>query len=367
MWLAMCRNMQVKIPPAAQNYQEILQSWAERFRGFRASYERTWDVFRRLESALASKNAIVGRGLTQAVTRAEFDQICEKLKTKLKLECPASEVLPPDVACWYLITNTLRRVATPLFGALECYNMLMTGHPTSFMGLGSTSFGPNDRSILIAAPYMRLSLEDMGDIKRGNIWVSQAFNDEEELEDNEVSGLVIAETFIDYVENYVAMLEQGYLEAHPRFGISKWPIKGIPTQITNDIKVTAAHVHHPASHSPTYLFMYQITISMDSDAVNRHTSKLETRHWEIVDLNGRRDQVDGPGVIGQYPEIGPGKSFSYASCCPLTTPGGTMSGHFTMRDLTTNETWQLIVPRMNFAIQRVITQQTIAAGDFQTS
>jgi uncharacterized protein affecting Mg2+/Co2+ transport len=36
----------------------------------------------------------------------------------------------------------------------------------------------------------------------------------------------------------------------------------------------------------------------------------------------------GPGVVGKYPILGPGKSFSYTSACPLTTATGVMEGSY---------------------------------------
>ena len=41
--------------------------------------------------------------------------------------------------------------------------------------------------------------------------------------------------------------------------------------------------------------------------------QLERRYWKIDDLSGNIDEVDGPGVIGQYPKLFPGTYHSYAS------------------------------------------------------
>jgi ApaG protein len=52
------------------------------------------------------------------------------------------------------------------------------------------------------------------------------------------------------------------------------------------------------------------------------------RHWIITDGNGRREEVRGPGVVGEQPVIGPGESFTYTSGCPLTTASGMMAGTY---------------------------------------
>ena len=52
-------------------------------------------------------------------------------------------------------------------------------------------------------------------------------------------------------------------------------------------------------------------------------------HWIILDSEGRREDVRGPGVIGEYPSLAPGESYSYISYCPLKTSWGTMEGSYT--------------------------------------
>lgn len=60
------------------------------------------------------------------------------------------------------------------------------------------------------------------------------------------------------------------------------------------------------------------------------TVQLLTRSWTIVDGRGAKHQVDGEGVVGEQPLIGPGASFDYVSGCPLTTPSGAMKGSYEM-------------------------------------
>ena len=59
-------------------------------------------------------------------------------------------------------------------------------------------------------------------------------------------------------------------------------------------------------------------------------AKLLTRHWIILDANGNRKDVKGPGVVGEFPNLAPGESFQYFSGCPLPTQWGTMEGTYTM-------------------------------------
>lgn len=75
-----------------------------------------------------------------------------------------------------------------------------------------------------------------------------------------------------------------------------------------------------------FLFAYLIRITNTTDTV----VQLINRQWKITDGLGRIEIVEGPGVVGQQPRIEPGESFEYESFCPLTTPTGTMSGHYEM-------------------------------------
>lgn len=58
--------------------------------------------------------------------------------------------------------------------------------------------------------------------------------------------------------------------------------------------------------------------------------QLLARHWIITDANGRVQEVRGEGVVGEQPIIPPGAAFDYVSGCPLSTPSGTMLGHYAM-------------------------------------
>ncbi|WP_027467387.1 Co2+/Mg2+ efflux protein ApaG [Deefgea rivuli] len=75
-----------------------------------------------------------------------------------------------------------------------------------------------------------------------------------------------------------------------------------------------------------YTFAYQITISNEGSIA----AKLLSRHWIIEDAEGRKQEVKGPGVIGEHPELAPGQSFEYTSGVTLNSPVGTMRGSYQM-------------------------------------
>ena len=74
-----------------------------------------------------------------------------------------------------------------------------------------------------------------------------------------------------------------------------------------------------------WFWVYHIRIENGSD----EAVQLLTRHWRITDGRGMVNLVEGEGVVGEQPLLQPGQSHDYVSGCPLTTPLGTMEGHYT--------------------------------------
>jgi len=59
--------------------------------------------------------------------------------------------------------------------------------------------------------------------------------------------------------------------------------------------------------------------------------KLKSRYWEIIDSNGKKQEVEGKGVIGKQPTIKPGGKFTYTSGTPLNATSGIMKGNYKMQ------------------------------------
>ena len=98
---------------------------------------------------------------------------------------------------------------------------------------------------------------------------------------------------------------------------------------TNGIRIEVVSSYLPEKSFPRqrqYLFAYHVTIANIGD----ETAQLQSRRWVITDGNGETQIVEGPGVIGEQPVLEPGMAFEYTSYCPLTTPFGTMHGHYVM-------------------------------------
>jgi ApaG protein len=98
--------------------------------------------------------------------------------------------------------------------------------------------------------------------------------------------------------------------------------------VTDGVRIFVRPEYMERQSSPEdkrFLFSYSVTIRNEGSSRIR----LASRYWRIIDADGEERVVEGPGVIGQHPELAPGDSFEYASFCPMLTPWGTMEGHFT--------------------------------------
>lgn len=75
-----------------------------------------------------------------------------------------------------------------------------------------------------------------------------------------------------------------------------------------------------------FVFAYTVTIRNVGSA----PARLLTRHWVIRDGNGKVQEVQGDGVVGEQPHLKPGEGFQYTSGTMLETSMGTMGGSYTM-------------------------------------
>ena len=93
------------------------------------------------------------------------------------------------------------------------------------------------------------------------------------------------------------------------------------------IQVSTCYVDDQSEpEADRYVFAYTITISNNGDVAAR----LLSRHWVITDANGKVQEVNGDGVVGEQPHLKPGEAFEYSSGAVLETPVGAMQGLYRM-------------------------------------
>lgn len=120
----------------------------------------------------------------------------------------------------------------------------------------------------------------------------------------------------------------------------------------NKVLVEAQPHYIEAQSSPEqnrYVFAYTITITN----VGTTAAKLLTRHWLITDSNGKIQEVNGDGVVGERPYLNPGDIFRYTSAAIIETPVGIMQGKYQM--LSENgEEFKAPIPRFTLSIPRTL-------------
>jgi len=129
--------------------------------------------------------------------------------------------------------------------------------------------------------------------------------------------------------------------------------------VTEGIRIRVSPRFLEAESSPEdrrYVFAYHITIM--NEGVER--VRLQSRHWIIVDSDGRRRDVEGLGVVGKQPVLAAGQRFEYSSYCPLETPWGTMEGSFLM-EREAGQTFRAQVSRF-YLVSQSMTPAPTAVG-----
>lgn len=99
---------------------------------------------------------------------------------------------------------------------------------------------------------------------------------------------------------------------------------------TEGIRVAVRPAFSMARSEPadgTYVFSYLVRVRN----VGEGTARLILRHWHIHDAAGDDSEVDGEGVVGEQPLLGPDEGHEYRSFCVLRSPLGYMEGHYTFQ------------------------------------
>jgi ApaG protein len=118
--------------------------------------------------------------------------------------------------------------------------------------------------------------------------------------------------------------------------------------ITRNIEVNVEPFYLAERSDPDenrYVWAYRVTIDNQSDEF----VKLLSRYWHITDGAGRVQEVRGPGVVGEQPELNPGDSYQYTSGCPLSTPSGIMVGTYRMQN-GQGEIFEIDIPAFSLDI-----------------
>lgn len=121
----------------------------------------------------------------------------------------------------------------------------------------------------------------------------------------------------------------------------------------NKILVNVTTKYEPSQSdvdNQKFVWSYNITIENNSNEV----VQLLKRFWRITEMNGKVEEISGVGVVGLQPIIKPQRPFVYSSYCQLTTPQGTMEGHYEMQTLEESH-FKIIIPKFILSAPTNIT------------
>jgi ApaG protein len=96
-------------------------------------------------------------------------------------------------------------------------------------------------------------------------------------------------------------------------------------RLTRGIRITVRPEYLAGQSDPErrrFVFAYHVRI----ENVGGQSAQLLSRRWRIHDGIGEDIEVEGEGVVGEQPLIGPGKVHEYQSFCVLKSASGYMEG-----------------------------------------
>jgi ApaG protein len=114
------------------------------------------------------------------------------------------------------------------------------------------------------------------------------------------------------------------------------------SQTTRSIKISVRPMFLEEQSSPSenhFVWAYHVRI----ENAGAETVQLRNRRWRITDSFGRVQEVQGAGVVGEQPVLGPGQAFEYTSGTPLAAPSGIMSGSYQM-ETERGEKFDAVIP-----------------------
>lgn len=161
-----------------------------------------------------------------------------------------------------------------------------------------------------------------------------------------ITGSSFSDWFISYVQNVVSgefpiLRDQIFRYVHDKGCVAT----------TDDITVSVSTSFLPelsSVHPPHYFYTYRIRIEMSPGAPPSAACQLDSRYWKITTSDGNVEEVQGPGVVGEFPVMTPGKVHEYASCTTFSTPSEFMEGHYTFHRLVNKEeVFQVAIPRFH--------------------
>lgn len=123
-------------------------------------------------------------------------------------------------------------------------------------------------------------------------------------------------------------------------------------KVSKDIVVSAEVIYleqQSSAEDQQYVFGY--TMCIENKGLQGIT--LVRRHWVVTGDAGVVQTISGEGVVGEHPHIAPGEQHQYTSLSMLSSPVGSMHGHYEF-ELPSGESVKAKIPPFGLAVPGVL-------------
>ncbi|KAG8540747.1 hypothetical protein GDO81_018658 [Engystomops pustulosus] len=108
-------------------------------------------------------------------------------------------------------------------------------------------------------------------------------------------------------------------------------------------------------------------MEMAKNALPEKACQLDSRYWRITNAKGSVEEVQGPGVVGDYPQLRPGTVYEYTSCTTFSTTSGYMEGSYTFHRLNNkSEVFNVTIPRFHMKCPTFRVSEVATVSDLMT-
>jgi F-box protein 3 len=331
--------------PADISWRDQFLAWYHNFGQYFTVYMAVRRAWNQIEGYMQTHCPKIYQTITDGASEQELDDAESRLGRKL----------PAALRCIYRVHNGQASGDTyGLLGGIENYDhrrseqMLPLNDVVDLWKLGVEQYCLPEQFVPLTfcrnshtMQYVLCGEDPIQDLAPGTVFYTTRANSNQDL-------FVSGSNCLDWFCKYGQELEDDRF-ARDGENILKFYQDPTAVAVTEQLRVSVATAFIPEmsriTHKPTQLVhAYRVTLSMDAQVRPSATCQLETRHWKITDESGIEESVNGPGVIGEHPIIGPGVTWSYISCTHFKTDKGTMRGTYTMRNIATGEKFDAEVP-----------------------
>ncbi|XP_053305449.1 F-box only protein 3 [Spea bombifrons] len=328
------------------------QSWKSSFIEYYRDLGRYIDHYAKLKSAWDSLKEYLGErcprmisSLKTGVREEDLNSVEERIGCKL----------PDDYRCSLRIHNGQKLVVPGLMGSMALSNHYRS---EDLLDIDTAAGGFQRRMglnhclpitfCIHTGLSQYLALTDAEGRRRNEVFYQrpdQTAHNPAAL-DMFITGTSFSQWFTTYVQHVVSgdypiIRDQIFRYEHDKDCVAT----------TDEIAVSVSTSFLPelsSIHPPHYFFTYRIKLEMSKDAFPEKACQLESRYWRITNAKGDVEEVQGPGVVGDYPLLRAGRVYEYTSCTTFSTTSGYMEGYYTFHRLDRKEeSFNVTIPRFH--------------------